>query len=489
VKPTPSTTTNPNVPVSCGGELFAATPVQANFLIVLDHSGSMREQVGGQSKWAAATTAVRSITKQNETKIRFGLNMFSFASPQCDPGRNIVAIGDKMADEISAALPADSDGNRTPIGGALNVALGNPGLVDANRSNNVLLITDGKENCGGNPVGQATSLFNKGIKTYVIGFGGEIDQKVLSNTALQGGTSRNGPIKYYQADSPTELQTALDAITRAGLGCDLKLAKAPADPSKLFVYVNGSEQPRDTTRKNGWDYAADGQRITLYGASCGLVSADANVKVSVVYGCPDGSLVERAPGSSCGANEHCASGKCTAGFCEAPSNQKPGGASCGANAECASNVCTNGRCENPAGVGKPGGAACSGNAECQSGTCASGLCEAPASSKPDGAACTTNTQCASTHCVSGVCAGADKLPDGSGCSSAEQCASSNCTAGTCQPGGKPGGSACGGGGECASGVCTGGVCEGGRPVGASCTGDAQCETGSCVSNQCAPILG
>jgi len=456
----PSNPSNSNVPDSCGGQLFETTPVQANFLIVLDHSGSMRETVGGQSKWASATSAVREITSEHERTIRFGLNMFSFASPTCDAGRTIVGIDDNNAAEISQALPSVADGNRTPIGGALQVASGNAGLKDATRSNNVLLITDGKENCNGDPVAQTRTLFGMDVKTYVIGFGGEVDQGMLSSMALEGGTARSGPVKYYQADDPTALDAALAAIARAGLGCELKLTQAPPDASKLFVYVNGSLQPRDASKQNGWDYDSTARHITLYGTSCGLVTNDAKANVSVVYGCPDGALVEGAPGSFCGANEHCSSGRCTAGLCEAPSGQKPGGEICGADPECTSGRCTNGRCEQPSG-GAPGGAACSGHPDCASGTCTRGICEGSQNTQPDGAACASSLECSSRNCVNNVCA----------------------------PGAKPGGAACAGNLECMSGKCTNQVCESPLPPGSPCTANAQCDSGVCMDNVCAPILG
>jgi hypothetical protein len=456
----PANPSNPNVPASCGGELFEATPVQANFLIVLDHSGSMKELVGGQAKWTSAVSAVKNLTSANDATIRFGLNLFSFASPKCDPGRTFVQIGDNQADEIAAALPAVSDGSYTPLGGALSVASGNPGLVDPLRSNNVLVVTDGKENCGGKPVEEVKKIFGKSVKTYVIGFGGEVDTTMLSDMATEGGTARNGPLKYYQADDPTALNEALKAIARGAMGCDLKLKTPPADASKLYVYVNGSLQPRDPSKQDGWDYTAASGRITLYGTTCGLVTNDASAKVSIVYGCPDGSLVEGAPGSFCGANEQCSSGKCTAGLCEAPSGAKPGGAVCGGNTECASARCTNGRCELPNG-GVQGGGACTVNTDCASGTCTRGICEGSQVGTPNGGACTSNQACASGNCVNNQCA----------------------------PGTRPGGSACSNNAECSSGQCTNGFCESGLPAGSPCVNDSQCESGVCENNQCTAILG
>jgi hypothetical protein len=261
----------------------------------------------------------------------------------------------------------------TPLGAALHVAGGAPELVDATRANNILLITDGMENCGGSPVGEVRSIFGRDIKTYVVGFGSEVDRNMLSQMATVGGTARAGTQKYYQADDPAELARAMTAIAQGAAGCDVKLAKTPPDPSKIYVYVNGVQQPADPNRVNGWSYQASTDRVTLYGASCEKVSQNPGAKINIVYGCPDDSFVEGGNGSPCASN-----------------------------GQCASNRCVNGTCQG--GAGGPGGSPCTAPNDCQSLACTNGVCEGP---KPDGTPCTQNTQCLSGQCLSGGVCGSD----------------------------------------------------------------------------------
>ncbi len=281
---------------SCGGELFQATRVPANFLIVLDHSGSMMSEAGNQPKWSSAVKAVKSITQAHQGAIRFGLQLFSMRSQSCHAGQVDVPIGPQNASAIAAALPPDADGNGTPIAGALDVASGVSALVDPDRSNNVLLITDGQENCKGRPSDVVASMFARGIKTYVVGFGDEVDPTRLSEMATAGGTARAGQTKYYQADDPAALQAALDQVALGAIGCEFKLASTPPDPAKLYVYVNGELQARDPSKQSGWELNAATDRITLYGATCERVASSPDSKVSIVYGCPDDSLIEGGPG-------------------------------------------------------------------------------------------------------------------------------------------------------------------------------------------------
>lgn len=283
-------------PAACGGEKFEATPTESNMLIVLDHSGSMMETVGGTSKWAAAVDAVKQLTQANGAKVRFGLQVFSFSSQICHPGQLLVSPGPDHASAIAAALPASADGRQTPVAAALNVASQVAELSDATRANFVLVITDGKENCGGDPIAAVGALFNKGVRTYTVGFGGAVDQDNLNEMAIRGGTARMDTRRYYQADNPADLQQALAAIAQGAQGCDFKLTNTPPDPTKLYVAIDGQFVPRDPNRLAGWEYTAATNRVTLYGPACDALANTPGAKLSVVYGCPDPTITETGPG-------------------------------------------------------------------------------------------------------------------------------------------------------------------------------------------------
>ncbi|MBI3182857.1 MAG: VWA domain-containing protein [Myxococcales bacterium] len=334
---------------SCG-ELFEATPVLANFLVDLDKSGSMSETVAGRTKWSIAVDAVKQVTAQQQASIRFGLQLFPGAEV-CKPAGVSVQVADSTAPAIATVLDATAPGGKTPIGGVLNSAATVQALSDPNRANYVMLVTDGKETCSGSPVTAVKSLFSKGIRTYVIGFGGAVDPNTLTTMAIEGGTARATTPRYYQADDAAALQAALASIAQGALGCDFKLAKTPPDASQLYVYVNGQLVTRDAAKVNGWEYFAAGNRVTLYGPTCDAVAKMSGAKVQVVYGCPDDKLVEggggggpfdagylpRLPaGSACSANEQCASAQCTGGVC---AGGKPDGSICSANSDCASGLC------------------------------------------------------------------------------------------------------------------------------------------------------
>jgi hypothetical protein len=177
-------------------------------LIVLDRSGSMKSSVGMQSKWSVAQSAVRSMTSQLDQQLAFGLMTFS-GDGNCAAGRMKVNPQLGASAQVNVALGGVYPSGNTPIASSLRAA--HP-LLSASRNANgvphyVILITDGQETCGGNPVDSAQRLAADGIKTYVVGFGMGVNPASLQAMAQVGGTGR-----YYQADNPTQLNTALRAI-------------------------------------------------------------------------------------------------------------------------------------------------------------------------------------------------------------------------------------------------------------------------------------
>ena len=232
---------------------------------------------------------MRSVTSRNATndKVRFGLQRFSLQSSSCNAGRIDVPIGSMTATSISNALPSAAQGNATPIGKALNVAANSGQLTDVTRANYVLLLTDGMENCNGAPVAEVEGLFSRGVRTYSVGFGSNVDEARLTQMAIRGGTARATSPRYFQADDPVDLEAALAAIASGAASCDFTLSSTPPNSNSFFVAVDGQFFPRDPARISGWDYQAAGNRVTLYGPACDIVSQRPGAQVSIIYGCPE----------------------------------------------------------------------------------------------------------------------------------------------------------------------------------------------------------
>ena len=284
-------------------ETFSSAEAKANLMIVLDHSTSMNDYVGNTSKWSAAVSAVTQMTKPTPN-IQFGLEMFSMPDRECSAGSIVVPIGPDTGKAIVQKLPPYfANGSGTQIAGGLTVAATDPALADATRVNGVVLITDGMQNCLGSvyapddggvddPRAVVKALFARqvSVRTWVVGFGGDVDADMLNAMAVNGGTARLTQPRYYQAEAPADLVTALRAITNAAQGCSVVLSKVPGDITQLYVGINQQIVQRDPTHVTGWDYDSATNRVTLYGPACDALANTAGARLSVQYGCPDGMI-------------------------------------------------------------------------------------------------------------------------------------------------------------------------------------------------------
>jgi von Willebrand factor type A domain len=282
---------------ACGGQVLTATAVPPNMLIALDRSQSMNTTVPGtsMSRWDVATAAIKSLTTDHEATIRFGLVLWPGNSKTCTSNEHSCrGTDDAVALDFGTSMDIgdylDSAGRcslMTPIGNTLSVLGTYAGFADATRANFVVLVTDGDENCGGDGPAAATALrgHDPEVKTFAIGFGGEVNRTILSAIARNGGTARTGDPVYYQADDEAALTLAFTNIAGTIIGCDYTLSSIPQDPDRLFVYLGDNMLVRDTGRTNGWDYIAATQHLTFYGATCDRVKAGTEGALSVSFGC------------------------------------------------------------------------------------------------------------------------------------------------------------------------------------------------------------
>jgi hypothetical protein len=297
-KPTPAPAPAPApVPVdmgpddtSCGGMQFALQQIPPNVMLVLDRSGSMNESIGGGSattKWSDLKSAIQSLVTNYDSQIRLGASIFS-SDGNCGAG-NITPMAPNNGSTVMSQVNAGGPGGNTPTAATLDKVRTQGMLGDPTRDNVVVLATDGLPNCGDVDVaGKIDALYalNPPVKTYVIGVGDGTasDPMLLNAWADAGHTARMGATHYYQANSPTDLKSAFDAIVSGIVSCTFKMSQPAPDPSQLYVWSNGTPVSMDPA--NGFTYDDMAQSVTLHGTSCDALKANPNTKIQVVYGCP-----------------------------------------------------------------------------------------------------------------------------------------------------------------------------------------------------------
>jgi len=200
-------------------------------LIAIDRTLSMRTKVNGVTKWDMARQAITAIVDKFTYTIHFGLEFFPKTVEGCYTIAEIEAgstVNNVSCLEGEIAIPPAYDTDElinstmesaklcrsTPIKSALLSARDffvahppDPVL----RKQFVILLTDGKETCekATLPCG-AQELLAAGARTYVVGFGGAVNQDYLNHLVCAGGT----------APDPNACLSGPSGCTEAYLGID-----------------------------------------------------------------------------------------------------------------------------------------------------------------------------------------------------------------------------------------------------------------------------
>lgn len=292
----------------CEGENFNADNVPPNVLIVLDRSGSMVSNTvpgtGGQTRWAVAREAVSSLVETYGDGIRFGLALFpgtaqtcSQGGQNCGPGNVFIDPAEGTAAEIQDFINSDDTTTcsyGTPIRAMMESLADYEGLEDPDRANYIVFVADGISQCsGGNQPGDpgpaVSALFDKSpsVRTFAIGFSGDVGSEELDDIAERGGTARtDGPPFYYQADDADQLEAAFASIAGSVLSCTYTLSERPEDLDQFYVYFDEDGVPRDTSGADGWDYDTVSNQVNFSGAACDALRGGEVGDLVLVYGCP-----------------------------------------------------------------------------------------------------------------------------------------------------------------------------------------------------------
>jgi Mg-chelatase subunit ChlD len=326
---TPSTTEP-----SCAAVHSAAKRADANFLFVIDQSGSMDDpapgDVLGRTKWEATREALGDALNvlAMQTNAKVGLSLFPVRDPilQCSiqptPDVPVAKLNAAQHALLDAALDAVAPRGDTPIGGTMMYSYEflRQQIVEQHAlSGNtfVVLFTDGQETCD---QAAAQSLVDKNthlatefdIRTFVIGApGSEGERARLSQIAFEGGTAvapdcnhdpstHTGDCHFdmtQEDDFASALGIALNDISNdRSVRCDFQVpTQGDIDLRKVNVTYTDSQSGEVVTvpqnasgpcdQVDGWQYNDDFTRIRLCGQSCDQVVADPEGSVSILLGC------------------------------------------------------------------------------------------------------------------------------------------------------------------------------------------------------------
>jgi hypothetical protein len=314
---------------SCGEVPIDLAPAGVNIMIAVDGSPSM------VTHWSMIETAVRSLYNSNPTA-QFGVHVFwgepadVFSGSTTNTSNNICGLvhndvldlGSHTEEQLMGFLGDAPPGKWfiegqieiSPVIEPLNYYLTNATkLADPARTNYLVLLSDGNDNCFGSYfVGNedklsayqkvAVELYKKGIRVIPIGFEAptvsqandpfgfrptgavmpDTDIEALQTLLDYGGAAL---LEVPRADDATKLASAVQQVGQRISNCRFDLPasldpNASVNPFELSFSINGQVIPRDRLDQNGWNFVDGGtSQVELFGDGCVAIQAGEPIQV------------------------------------------------------------------------------------------------------------------------------------------------------------------------------------------------------------------
>ena len=213
------------LPVGAFGQ--TCNTADRSILLILDASGSMNAKLpNGETRIAVAQRAIKGVAGFIPAQTQLSLRMYGAQSPasqkNCRDTHPAVPFGPASAGAgaITTAVDAAKAQGYTPIAFSLEQAA-NDFPADA-KERVIVLVSDGKETCQGDPVIAAKALAAKNITVHTVGF--------VVDTAARGqlqAIARATGGSYFDAPVGPELP---DTLKQALNACKTRVVTLPPKP-------------------------------------------------------------------------------------------------------------------------------------------------------------------------------------------------------------------------------------------------------------------
>ena len=202
---------------------FAATDIE----FILDVSGSMEKELGGEKQIDSARNALKKSLNEIPAGQMVAIRVYGHRidkankAESCKDTELLVPFKEVDKGEINLAVGSLQPKGYTPIAHSLEQARNDLYDVGLGRESErvVILLTDGEETCGGDPLAVLRKLKAEGfnVTVYTIGFNvNDVARKQLKEIAdFSGG-------KYFDANNSQQLNNALKEATQQSLVLDKK---------------------------------------------------------------------------------------------------------------------------------------------------------------------------------------------------------------------------------------------------------------------------
>jgi Mg-chelatase subunit ChlD len=245
-----------------------------NMVLIFDASGSMAAQIDGKRKIDIAKEAAWKFIDQVDSEENFALsivvyghkgsNSVSQKSVSCAGIEEVYYLGSVDAKTAKSKLNTFDATGWTPIADSFKKA--QEILSKHSEDENfILLVSDGKEMCGGDPVASMTSLREAGlnVKADVIGFDvGGADEQQLKAIAEAGGGD------YFSVSSAIDLENAFAKHKEMLNQADFKIGRTVEQLYDISFVINNYNQCRVMLKKEEIAMMLDIHANKLAGEKC-----------------------------------------------------------------------------------------------------------------------------------------------------------------------------------------------------------------------------
>ena len=184
-------------------------------VLILDGSGSMKESTGGgETRMEAAKRGLRKVVDALPSESSVGLRVYGSTiedgPDSCKDSTLLVPVRKVDKSALKAGIEKLKPLGNTPISYSLKQAVKD---LPKDGPRSIVLVTDGEENCGGNPCKVARDLKRQGTDLVVDVVGLQVDAKArnqLTCIASAGGGT------YYDVEKVEELPFSLERASIRG---------------------------------------------------------------------------------------------------------------------------------------------------------------------------------------------------------------------------------------------------------------------------------
>jgi Mg-chelatase subunit ChlD len=223
--------------------------------LVLDASGSMKRKVTGGTMMDAAKSVLTDVVARLPASATVALRVYGHRTPEkragaCEDSELVVPFGPLDRKKLGATIKKVKALGTTPIAHSITAA--GEDLKDAKGPAMLIVVTDGKEECGGDPAAAAAALRAQGldVTVNVVGFSltDPADREAMTKVAGAGGG------RFFDAQGEAGLRAAIDeamavpytvvdatgvVVARGIVGAD----PIAAPTGELTVRIDGAATP------------------------------------------------------------------------------------------------------------------------------------------------------------------------------------------------------------------------------------------------------